>query len=36
VVVFNPSENYMHVGVKIPSICKNKNVPNHQPGDDWG
>jgi len=28
---FQPSEKYSSVGVTIPNIWKNKNVPNHQP-----
>ena len=28
---FNPSEKYQSVGMIIPNIWKNKNVPNHQP-----
>ena len=28
---FHPSEKYSSVGVTIPNIWKNKNVPNHQP-----
>ena len=28
---FNPSEKYWSIGMIIPNMWKNKNVPNHQP-----
>ena len=35
-VVSTPLKNISQLGLLFPVYGKIKNVPNHQPGDDWG